>query len=58
MSNIPQVRKMIRHRLKGMIEESKIGERTGNKQPLEEILHLFDMLEREVAAGNKWDGKS
>ena len=41
-----------------MIEESKIRERTGNKQQLEEILHLFDMLEREVAAGNKWEGKA
>ena len=55
MSNIPKARKMIRHRLKGMIKESKMRVRFGNKQQLEEILHLFDLIEREVAQGKPWE---
>ena len=46
---------MIRHRLKGMIKESKMRVRFGNKQQLEEILHLFDLVEREVAQGKSWE---
>lgn len=55
MSNIPKARKMIRHRLNGMIKESKMRVRFGNKQQLEEILHLFDLIEREVAKGKAWE---
>ena len=55
MSNIPKARKMIRHRLKGMIKESKMRVRFGNKQQLEEILHLFDLIEREVAQAKSWE---
>jgi len=58
MSNIPQARKMIRHRLKGMIKESKMRVRFGNKQQLEEILHLFDLIEREVEQGKPWEDKA
>ena len=58
MSNIPQARKMIRHRLKGMIKESKMLVRFGNKQQLEEILHLFDLIEREVEQGKPWEEKA
>lgn len=49
---------MIRHRLKGMIQESKIRVRFGNKQQLEEILHLFDLIEREVEKGKSWEEKA
>ena len=58
MSNIPKARKMIRHRLKGMIKESKMRVRFGNKQQLEEILHLFDLIEREVEQGKPWEEKA
>ena len=58
MSNITQARKMIRHRLKGMIKESKMRVRFGNKQQLEEILHLFDLIEREVEQGKPWEEKA
>ena len=49
---------MIRHRLEGMIKESKMRARFGNKQQLEEILHLFDLIEREVEQGKPWEEKA
>lgn len=49
---------MIRHRLSGMVEESRNRLRHGNKQQIEEIIHLFDMLEREVKQGKSWEEKA
>ena len=49
---------MIRHRLEGMIKESKMRVRFGNKQQLEEILHLLDLIEREVEQGKPWEEKA
>jgi hypothetical protein len=41
-----------------MIKESKMRVRFGNKQQLEEILHLFDLIEREVEQGKAWEEKA
>tara|TARA_B110000977_G_scaffold63800_1_gene86749 strand:+ start:1481 stop:1609 length:129 start_codon:yes stop_codon:yes gene_type:complete len=38
-----------------MVEESKNRFRFGNKQQVEELIHLFEMLEREVKEGNNWE---
>ena len=57
MSNIPQIRKTIKHRLHGMSTEATSRTRYGLQQKLEEIGYLFEMLEREVADGKDWDGE-
>ena len=57
MSNIPQIRKTIKHRLHGMSTEATSRTRYGLQQQLEELGYLFDMLERQVAEGKLWDGE-
>lgn len=57
MSNIPQIRKTIKHRLHGMSTEATSRTRYDLQQQLEEIGYLFEMLEREVAEGKDWKGE-
>ena len=57
MSNIPQIRKTIKHRLHGMSTEATSRTRYGLQQQLEELGYLFEMLERQVAEGKDWDGE-
>jgi|TARA_R110000851_G_scaffold163702_1_gene307703 hypothetical protein len=57
MSDIPQIRKTIKHRLHGMSTEATSRTRYGLQQQLEELGYLFDMLERQVAEGKLWDGE-
>jgi len=45
MAEVEQILKAMKHRVSGMIEEAKIRQRPGNKQQLEEIQYLVEMLE-------------
>ena len=48
MAEIDQILKAMKNRVSGMIEEAKMRHRPGNKQQLEEIQHLIDMLEQRI----------
>ena len=48
MAEIDQILRAMKNRVSGMIEEAKIRQRPGNKQQLEEIQHLIDMLEQRI----------
>ena len=45
MAEVEQILKAMKNRVSGMIEEAKIRQRPGNKQQLEEIQYLVEMLE-------------
>ena len=48
MTEIDQIFRAMNNRIAGMIEEAKMRHRPGNKQQLEEIKHLVDMLEQRI----------
>ena len=48
MAEVEQILKVMKNRVSGMIEEAKMRHRPGNKQQLEEIKHLVDMLEQRI----------
>ena len=48
MAEVNQILKAMKNRVSGMIEEAKVRHRPGNKQQLEEIQHLIDMLEQRI----------
>ena len=48
MAEIDQILKAMKNRVRGMIEEAKLRNRPGNKQQLEELQHLVDMLEQRI----------
>ncbi len=48
MAEVEQILKAMKNRVTGMIEEAKMRQRPGNKQQLEEIQHLIDMLEQRI----------
>jgi hypothetical protein len=48
MAEVDQILKAMKNRVRGMIEEAKMRQRPGNKQQLEEIQHLIDMLEQRI----------
>ena len=48
MTEIDQIFRAMKNRVSGMIEEAKMRHRPGNKQQLEEIQHLIDMLEQRI----------
>jgi|SaaInl1SG_22_DNA_1037389.scaffolds.fasta_scaffold154266_2 hypothetical protein len=48
MAEINQILKAMKNRVSSMIEEAKMRQRPGNKQQLEEIQHLIDMLEQRI----------
>lgn len=48
MAEVNQILTAMKNRVSGMIEEAKMRHRPGNKQQLEEIQHLIDMLEQRI----------
>jgi vacuolar-type H+-ATPase subunit E/Vma4 len=48
MAEADQILKALKNRVKGMIEEAKMRQRHGNRQQLEELEHLVDMLEQRI----------
>ena len=48
MAEVEQILKAMKNRVSGMIEEAKMRQRPGNKQQLEELQHLVDMLEQRI----------
>lgn len=48
MAEVNQILKAMKNRVSSMIEEAKMRHRPGNKQQLEEIQHLIDMLEQRI----------
>jgi len=48
MAEVDQIIKAMKNRVSGMIEEAKLRNRPGNKQQLEELQHLVDMLEQRI----------
>jgi len=48
MAEVDQILKAMKNRVSGMIEEAKMRHRPGNRQQLEEIQHLLDMLEQRI----------
>jgi len=48
MAEPEQILRALKNRVAGMIEEAKMRQRYGNRQQLEELKHLVDMLEQRI----------
>lgn len=51
MSDLQQVQKTIRFKLRAMTQDAQRRHRRALKQQLEDLTHLFELLERETEDG-------